>query len=171
MYRLLHLPSGREDLFLPACKYHIILLGNVEELLKKLDIFCFTYQHVDCLYTLLKYRLGGKNIATKGQVFDNVQRGIDLIRETREWTECRALLKRNSCLNKKIQKFKKFKQLFMSALQDNKSTQTSGSVFTERIEKVKKTEVELELIEIVDCFLDGLGNYDSNLIAFRIKSL
>ena len=28
--------------FLPACKYRITLLGNVEELLKKLDTFCFT---------------------------------------------------------------------------------------------------------------------------------
>ena len=43
----------------------------------------------------------------------------------------------------------------MSALQKNKSTQTSGSVFAERIEKVKKTNFELELIKIVDCFLDG----------------
>ena len=37
--------------FSAACKYHIIVLGIVEELLKKLDTFCFTYQHVDCLYT------------------------------------------------------------------------------------------------------------------------
>ena len=66
---------------------------------------------------------------------------------------------------------KKFKQHFMSALQKNKSTQTSGSVFAERIEKVKKTRFELELIKIVDCFLDGHGNYDSNLVPFRIKSL
>ena len=29
--------------FLPACKHHILLVGNVEELLKKLDTFCFTY--------------------------------------------------------------------------------------------------------------------------------
>ena len=49
--------------FLPACKYHVILLENVEELPKKLDTFCFTYQHVDCLYTLFKYRLSGKVIA------------------------------------------------------------------------------------------------------------
>ena len=28
--------------FLPACIFHILLLGNVEELLKKLDTFCFT---------------------------------------------------------------------------------------------------------------------------------
>ena len=59
----------------------------------------------------------------------------------------------------------------MSALQKNKSTQTSGSVFAERIEKVKKTKFELELIKIVDCFLDGHGNYDSKLVSFEIKSL
>ena len=63
--------------FLPYCKYHILLLGNVEELLKKLDTFCFTYQHVDCLYTLFKYRFSGKVIAKSGQVFDNAQRAVD----------------------------------------------------------------------------------------------
>ena len=63
--------------FLPACKYHIILLGNVEELLKKLGTFCFTYQHVDCLYTLFKYGFRGKVIAKSGQVFENVQRAVD----------------------------------------------------------------------------------------------
>ena len=62
---------------LPSCKYHIILHGNIEELLKKLDTFCFTYQHVDCLYTLFKYRFFGKVIAKSGQVFDNVQRAVD----------------------------------------------------------------------------------------------
>ena len=32
----------------------------------------------------------------------------------------------------------------MSALQKNKSTQTSGSVLAERIEKAKKTKFELD---------------------------
>ena len=59
----------------------------------------------------------------------------------------------------------------MSALRKNKSTQTSGSVFAEKIEKVKKTKFELELTKIVDCFLDRHGNYDSNLVSFKIKSL
>ena len=63
--------------FLPACKYHFVLLGNIQELLKKLDSFCFTYQHVDCLYTLFKYRFSGKVFAKSGQVFDNVQRAVD----------------------------------------------------------------------------------------------
>ena len=58
--------------FLPVCKYHIILLGNVEEFLKKLDTFCFTYQHVDCLFTKFKYRFSGNVFAKSGQVFDNV---------------------------------------------------------------------------------------------------
>ena len=35
--------------FLPNCRYHIILMGNIKELLQKLDAFCFNYHHVDCL--------------------------------------------------------------------------------------------------------------------------
>ena len=58
--------------FLSTCKYQFILLGNVEELMKKLDTFCFTYQHVNCLYTLFKYRFSGKVIAKSGQLFDDV---------------------------------------------------------------------------------------------------
>ena len=48
---------------LPACKYHIILLRQIEELLHELDTLCFTDQHVDCLYTLLKYLFSGKIFA------------------------------------------------------------------------------------------------------------
>ena len=65
---------------------------------------------------------------------------------------------------------KKFKQHFMSAVQKNESTQTSGSVIAEGIEKVKETKFELELMKIVDCFLDSHGNFDSNLVPFKIKS-
>ena len=59
----------------------------------------------------------------------------------------------------------------MSALQKNKSTQTSGSVFAERIEKAKKTTFELELRKTVICFFDGHGIYDGKLATFKIKSL
>ena len=63
--------------FLPTRKHHNILLGNVQELLKKLDRFCLTSQHVDCLYTLFKYWFSGKIIANSGQVIDRVQRAVD----------------------------------------------------------------------------------------------
>ena len=58
----------------------------------------------------------------------------------------------------------------MSALQKNKSTQTSVSVFVEKVEKAKKTKIELELRKIVDCFLVGHVSYDSNLLSYEIKS-
>ena len=66
---------------------------------------------------------------------------------------------------------KKYKKHLFSSFQKTKTTQTSGSVFSERIEKVKKTKFEMELIKTTDCFLDGHGNYDSNLVSFEKKSL
>ena len=65
----------------------------------------------------------------------------------------------------------KFKKHLFSSFQKTKTTQISGSVFAERIEKVKKTMFEMELIIFVDCFLDGHGNYDSNLVPLRIYFL
>ena len=65
---------------------------------------------------------------------------------------------------------KKFKKQLFSTRQKTKTTQTSRSVFAERIEKFKKTKFELELTNIEVCFLDGHGNYDSNLVSFEIKS-
>ena len=88
---------------------------------------------------------------------------LNLITETSELTECRALQKKT--LEEKVQK------TFIQLLSKDKNTQTSGSVFAERIEKGKKTKFEFELIKIVDCFLDGYGNFDSKLVSFKIKSL
>ena len=147
-------------MFLPACKYHIILLGNVEELLKKLNTFCLTYQKVDCLYTLFKYRFSGKVIAKSGQMFDNVQRAVDFNRRNKG-------VDRMPSIAKKRLLRKKFKKHLFSSFQKTKSTQTAGSVFAERIEKVKKTKFELDSIEIVDCFFDGHGNYDSNFVSLK----
>ena len=84
--------------------------------------------------------------------------------KTEEWTECPASRKKRFLR-------KKYKKHLLSSYQKTKSRQTSGSVFTDRIEKVKKTKFELELIKNVDCFLDGHGKYTSNLISFKIKSL
>ena len=57
---------------------------------------------------------------------------------------------------------KKYKKHLFGSFQKAKTLQTSGSVFAERIEKVKKSKFELGLIKFVDCFLDGHGNFDSN---------
>ena len=152
--------------FLSARKCHIILLGEIEELLKKLDTFCSTYEHVDCLYTLFKYRFSGKIIAQNGNVFHNVQREIYFNQQNR------GVDKKPSIAIKKLLR-KMCEQNFLSALQKNKSTQTqtTDSVFAEGIQKAEKTIFELDLIKTVDCFPDGHGSYDSNLVSSEIKSL
>ena len=147
-------------MFLPACKYHIVLLGNVQELLRKLDTFCCTYQNLDSLYTLFKYQFSGKVIAKSGQVFDNVQRAVDFNHRNKGVDRMPSFAKK-----------RQYQKHLFSSIQKTKTTQTSSSVFAERIEKVRKTKLELDLIKIVDCFLDGHGNYDSNLVSFNIKSL
>ena len=95
--------------FLPACKNHIILLGIVEELLKKLDTFCFTYQHVDCLYTLFEYRFSGKVFAKSGQVFDNLQRAVDF-NQGNKGKDIMPSIAKKRLLRKKVQEA--FIQLF-----------------------------------------------------------
>ena len=62
---------------------------------------------------------------------------------------------------------KKFKKHLFSSFQKTKPTETGGSVFAERTGKAKKTKFKLDLIEIVGCFSDGHGKYDSNLVSFK----
>ena len=69
--------------FLTNCRYHINLIGKIKDLLQKLDAFCFNYQHVDCLYTLFKYRFSGKIDVKSGQIFDNLQRAVDFNQQNR----------------------------------------------------------------------------------------
>ena len=66
---------------------------------------------------------------------------------------------------------KKYNKHLLSSFQKTKMTQSSGSVFADRIEQGKKTNFELELTKIVDCFLDGHGNYTTNSKSSELKSL
>ena len=78
--------AGHDDkmCFLPNCRYHNILIGNIKEVLQKLDAFCFKYHHVECLYTLFKkYRFKGKNVIKSGQLFDFLQRAVHFNQQNR----------------------------------------------------------------------------------------
>ena len=82
--------------FLPNCRYHIILTGNNKHLLQKLDAFCFNCQHVDCLYTLSKYRFSGKILIKSGQLFDNLQRAVHFNQQNRGVDRIPSIAKRDS---------------------------------------------------------------------------
>ena len=119
---------------------------------------------MECLCTLFKYRFGGKVFAKSVLVFDNVQRAVDFNQRNNG-------VDRMPSIAKKRLLRKKYKKHLFSYFQKTKTTQTNGSMFAERIEKVKKTKFELELIKIVDCFLDGHGNYDSTSVSLKKNSL
>ena len=91
----------------------------------------------------------------KGVQFNHHNRAVDRM----------ASIAKKRCLRKKYEK-----QL-LSSIQKTKSTQTTRSAFAEGIEQVKKTKFDIELIKMVDCFLDGHGNYFSYLVSFQEKCL
>ena len=119
---------------------------------------------MDCLYTLFKNRFSGKIVAKSGQVFDNLQRAVDFNQRNKG-------VDRMPSIAKKRLSRKKYKEHLFKSFEEIKTTQTSALVFADRIEQFEKSNFEMELIKIVDCFLEGHGNYDSNLVSFEIKSL
>ena len=88
--------------FLPICRYHIFLIGNIKELPQKLDAFCFNYQHVDCFYTLFKYRFSGEIVLKSGQLFDNLQRAVHFNQQNRRVDRVPRIAEKR--LEEKIQK-------------------------------------------------------------------
>ena len=82
------------------------------------------------VYTF-QVRFSGKFVIKIGQLFDNVQRTVHFNQKNRA-------VERMPSIAKKRFLRKKNKKLLLSSLQKTKSTQTSGSVFADRIEQVKK---------------------------------
>ena len=66
-------------------------------------------------------------------MFDNVQRAVDFNHRSKG-------VERMPSIAKKRLLREKFKKHLISYFQKTKTTQTSGSVFAERIEKVEKTK-------------------------------
>ena len=120
--------------FLHNCRCHILLIGIIEDLLQKLDAFCFNYQHVDCLYTLFKYRFSGENVIKSGQLFDKLQRAVLFNQQNRG-------VDRMPIIAKKGLFRKRYKKTLQSSFQETKLMQTSGSVFADRMKKVEKIKI------------------------------
>ena len=62
---------------LENCKFHILLIGSYfNQTLQRLGNSLFTYQIIDCLYTLCKYRLCSNVISSTGEVFNQLDRAV-----------------------------------------------------------------------------------------------
>ena len=89
--------------FLLNCRYHIILIGNIKDLLQKLDAFSFNYQYVDCLYILFKYRFSGTIVVKSGQLFDSLHRAVHFNKKNRGVERMRSIAKKET-FEEKVQK-------------------------------------------------------------------
>ena len=119
---------------LPNCRYHNFLIGNIKDLLQKLDASCFNYQHVDCLYTLFKYRFSGKFVLKSGQLFDKLQRAVHFNQQNRG-------VEITPSITKKRLLRKKYKKHLLSSFHKTKSPQNSGSVQRE-LNKLKSLNLK-----------------------------
>ena len=109
--------------FLPNCRYRNLLIGAIDELPEKLNAFCHTYQHVDCFYTLFKYRFSIK-------FWTRVDRCLIMCKEQSILTEETGERTRFPILKKWLLR-KKYKKHFLISFQQTNSTQTTGQVFAD----------------------------------------
>ena len=114
--------------------------------------------------TLFKYRFSGKIVVKSEQLFDNLQRAHNFNHQNRG-------VDRIPSITKKRLLMKKFKKPLLGSFQQSKSTQISRAVCADRIEQVKMTKFELELINYKDCFNDDHGIFTTNLVSFQKISL
>ena len=62
---------------LENCKFHIFLIGSYfDQILQRLGNFHFTYQIIDCLYTLIEYRFYSNVLSSTGDVFNHFDRAV-----------------------------------------------------------------------------------------------
>ena len=66
---------------------------------------------------------------------------------------------------------KKFNCHYLCSNQKLASTQTIGSVFLEKVRKVKNSKYEQDLLGIIYCLIDGYGFVNCDHVNFLIKFL
>ena len=131
-------------------------------MLPKLEDLSYLYQTVDCLYTLSKHQFFGSVLEESGLVFTQLCRAVQHNYENKFVEELPSV-------SKKRLSRKKFTRHLLRAKQKNVSTQTMGSSFLDRIQSIKNSKYESELIKIFDCLLDGHGLIDNSLLYLEIR--
>ena len=72
-------------------------------------------------------------------------------------------------VSKKRLSRKKFQRHLLRSEQKNVSTQTLRLSFFDRIQSLKNSKYESELIKTVDCLLDGHGKIDNPMLYFEVR--
>ena len=126
---------------LENCKFHILLIGSsFDQFLQRLGNFHSTYQIIDVLYTLFKYRFYSNIISSTGEVFNQLDRAVH---HNLKWKRAEKITN----VEKKRLLRKKLKRHYLCSNQKLTSTQTIGSTFLERVRKVETSKYEPDLLK------------------------
>ena len=82
--------------FLPICIHHIVLLGEVEELLHKLDTFCLPINTWTTFIPCSSNDSAEKLMQRVEMCLKTCKEPSLLTKGTEQWTKCRVLQKRGS---------------------------------------------------------------------------
>ena len=80
----------------------------------------------------------------------------------------KAAEKMPSIANKRLI-WKKFRRHYLCSNQKLASTQTLGSAFLDRIQKIQNSKYESDLFKIIDCFIGCHGSVHKDYVSFVIK--
>ena len=151
------------------CRFHAILMvRSVENLLERLKMFKFNYQYVDSIF--YQYMFLIKNpFRQHGSTFTKLEEAVALSKEHTK------MLYQPGIHRKRILR-KTFKDMFKnSSNYKNVATQTNlvehhqVTSFDRRIQTVLNSQYAFDFMRVVDCFVDGLGYVESDLIYFNVK--
>ena len=147
-------------------QYHILLTADEHliDIFIKLDQLCFNFQRLDCFYTLFKYILSRIVLVKSGEVFDTTEKDVFFNKLNKGEDKLPSLAKKR-LLRKKLKKH------MPTSNKNLTSVHRSGSLFVERVEGVRRPiKLDFERMQVIDCFLDGYGGYESNLVPLKIKN-
>ena len=86
---------------LENCNFHILLIGSsFDQILQRLGNFLFTYQIIDCLNTLYKYRFYSNVISSTSEVFNQLDRAVHHNLKWKGAEKRGQVLQRKSCYAK-----------------------------------------------------------------------
>lgn len=152
----------------PKCKFHVLVYD--ENVKNSLDIlqkhyrgFHVNYQQVDCLYTLFKYYIADEIIQQNGELFSNLTKVVRFNKIHKHMETLPSIAKKRL-----FRKSLRFYSPDVSKKTIGTQTQFKNS-FESRINAIRKSKYELDLIKIIDCMLDQAGVVDGANVYFVCK--
>ena len=144
------------------CKYHVILIGDVEKILQQLQSHRFHYLWGDCFYAICKFLIfNGKQVIRVGGVIDEVHQAIRYNRMHPHMESQPSIIRK-----KLIRKVRKLNSGII--LRKHQHTQTLTNSFYKRIETILESDDAADFMKITDCFHSGGGIVQSKRVAFTM---